>query len=152
NAKVHEAMVSKVRGDKWRPTGFGPSNLVLFPNPLLSAMTQAAFEDLRTNFSEKYRKVDQVLISRGQPARVRIDAFPDRMLKGHGQTVATMAPQTDWMSSDVKVYQTMVAIDEPMDGLKPGMSAEVTVQTDTNLEHVLTIPLQAIVGGIQLGS
>ena len=36
-------------------------------------------------------------------------------------------------------------------GLKPGMSAEVTIVIDDQLEHVLSVPLQAIVGSVELG-
>lgn len=156
NTKVHEAMVSKVRGERFKSTGFSDcvqaTILLSHLNPFLNLTTLVGFSEVRNAFSEQNHNLELVLISQGQMARVRIDAFPDRILRGHVKTVATMASQTDWMSSDVKVYQTMVAIDEPLEGLKPGMSAEVTVQTDTNLERVLTIPLQAIVGGVNLGS
>ena len=58
------------------------------------------------------------------------------------------------MSADVKVYTTKVAIDpadiEGLD-LKPGMSAEVTITVAEALEHVLTVPIQAIVGGSEMG-
>ena len=55
------------------------------------------------------------------------------------------------MTADVKVYSTVVAIDEPLDGLKPGMSAEVTIHIDNTIENVLTVPVQAIVGGAESG-
>ncbi len=99
-------------------------------------------------------KVHEALVSRvvsGQPARVRVDSFPDRVLKGHVESVATISSQQDWMSADVKVYATKVMIDEAIDGLKPGMSAEVTVTVGAALENVLTVPVQAIVGGVELG-
>src|SRR5262249_48666369 len=87
----------------------------------------------------------------GQPALVRVDAYPDQALHGHVKSVATVASQQDWMSADVKVYQTMVAVDEPVDGLKPGMSAEVTILVEHVVEHVLTLPVQAIVGTPAMG-
>src|SRR5262249_6843725 len=83
---------------------------------------------------------------------VRVDAYPTRVLKGHVKTVATVASQQDWLSADVKVYQTMVSIDEPLPGLKPGMSAEVTIFTDSHRDHVLTVPVQAILGSADMGS
>src|SRR5262249_29296399 len=88
----------------------------------------------------------------GQSARVRVDAFPDKVLKGHVKTVATVASQQDWLSADVKVYQTMVAIDEPLPGLKPGMRAEVTIFTDSHRERAVTVPIQAIMGSVDMGS
>ena len=66
--------------------------------------------------------------------------------------VGTVPSQQDWFSSDVKVYQTMVSIDEHLPGLKPGMTAEVTIFTDSHSDHALTVPIQAILGGADLGS
>lgn len=99
-------------------------------------------------------KVHEAMVSRvqpGQPVAIRTDAFPSRKLHGSVHQVATVSSQTDWMSSDVKVYQTMVSIDEAIEGLKPGMSAEVAITVGDPLERVLTVPIQAIVGGPELG-
>jgi RND family efflux transporter MFP subunit len=80
-----------------------------------------------------------------QQAEIRVDAFPSRALKGHVKTVDTVAAQQDWFASDVKVYKTIVAIDAPAEGLKPGMSAEVTIQVQQTPGPVLQVPLQAVV-------
>ena len=84
----------------------------------------------RIKFVEDHKDQEMRLIDGGQPALVRVDAFPARVLKAHVKSVATVASQQDWLSADVKVYQTMISIDESLDGLKPGMSAEVTIFTD----------------------
>jgi hypothetical protein len=85
-------------------------------------------------------------------ATIRIDAFSDRgTLQGHVKSVATVAAKQDWNSSDVKVYQTMVAIDESLEGLKPDMSAEVTIHVEGTGENVLTVPVQAVIGGAEMG-
>lgn len=99
-------------------------------------------------------KVHEAMVSRvkaGQEARVRVDAFPNRILKAHVEQVATVASQQDFLSADVKVYQTTVAIDEKSEGLKPGMSAEVTITVGATLEDVLAIPVQAVIGSVELG-
>ncbi len=51
------------------------------------------------------------------------------------------------MSPDVKVYQAYVQIDESVQDLKlkPGLSAVATIFTDTRIDHVLAIPIQAVV-------
>jgi multidrug resistance efflux pump len=100
-------------------------------------------------------KVHEALVSRvkrGQRARVRIDAYPDRTFAGHIASVATISAQQDFMSADVKVYITKVAIDEEVENLKPGMSAEVTITVGDPLERVLTVPVQAIIGSVEMGS
>ena len=48
---------------------------------------------------------------------------------------------------DVKVYPTLVEIKDSVSELKPGMSAEVTIFTDSARDHCLTVPVQAILAG-----
>ena len=113
NTRVHEALVSNVRGET--------------------------------------RDDDGNVTFHGQDARVRIDAYPDRDLKAHVKSVATVASQGDWMSADVKMYVTMVAVDESLEGLKPGMSAEVTILVDKTVDDVLIVPVQTIMGTTAMG-
>lgn len=99
-------------------------------------------------------KVHEALVShvqKDQPALVRVDSYPDKQLAGHVETVSTVSSQLDFWSSDVKVYTTKVAIDESLEGLKPGMSAEVTISIGDPLEHVLTVPIEAVIGSAELG-
>jgi multidrug resistance efflux pump len=99
-------------------------------------------------------KVHEALVSRvraGQPATIRVDSFPDQQMHGKVETVATISSQQDWLSADVKVYATKVSIEEFVAGLKPGMSAEVTITIGDMLENVLTVPIQAIIGSAELG-
>jgi HlyD family secretion protein len=51
----------------------------------------------------------------------------------------------------VKVYTTKVALDGEVDGLKPGMSAEVRITVADALDQVLTVPIEAIVGSAEMG-
>lgn len=83
----------------------------------------------------------------GLPATIRVDAVPGKVLKGHVKSVAQVASPQDWMSPDVKVYQSYVQIDEPVEQLKlkPGLSSVCTIFTDSKVEHVLAIPIQAVV-------
>ncbi len=145
NTRVHEAMVSRVRGEITQPTGFGDcvsATLMAAPDALARMVSMFAFDQLRDNFKDK----EQRLVYGGQSASIKVDAFPDRPLRGHVKSVATVAAQADWMSSDVKVYTTIVSIDEPVENLRPGMSAEVTIFVDNHVEPVLQVPTQAIVG------
>jgi multidrug efflux pump subunit AcrA (membrane-fusion protein) len=78
-------------------------------------------------------------------AKVMVDALR-KTLDGHVQSVSTTAEQTDWFASDVKVYRVVVALEEDNKGglLKPGMSAEVTIQVQER-KDVLRVPIQAVV-------
>jgi multidrug resistance efflux pump len=90
----------------------------------------------------------------GQPAVVRLDAYPERALHGHVASVATFAAPPDWLSADVRVYPTKVVID-PEDvarlDIKPGLTAKVTLSLGGAERPVLTVPTEAIVGGSELG-
>jgi multidrug resistance efflux pump len=108
-------------------------------------------EALVSNVKGEMRDDDGKVVFRGQDARVRVDAYPERELKAHVKSVATVAAQSDWMSADVKMYVTMIALDESLDGLKPGMSAEVTILVDKTVDDVLIIPVQAIMGTTAMG-
>jgi multidrug efflux pump subunit AcrA (membrane-fusion protein) len=79
-----------------------------------------------------------------QPALIRVDAFPGRVLKGHVKMVDTL-PLPLGIMSDVKMYRTLIAIDDRMDGLKPGMSAEVALLAQGTAGPVLNVPVQAVV-------
>jgi HlyD family secretion protein len=156
NARVHEAMVSHVRGDVTVDTGYTEAvntALLFTPNPLIGATTYAAFQtDLRTPFSLENRRYEKRLISRGLEATVRLNAFSGRLLKGHVKHVDTVASQADMFGSDVKVYKTLISIDESMEGLRPGMDASITIDVDSLPEPVVAIPLQAVMGTVDMGS
>lgn len=150
NTRVHEAMVARVKGEEYARTGFGDSiraAMLIDPSATSRLLALNAFTELR----EQYRDKEQQMTYSGQRAMIRVDSASDRLLRGHIKSVATVASQQEWSSTDVKVYQTMVSIDEPVEGLKPGMSAEVTIFTDNALQDVIAIPLQAILGGMEMG-
>jgi multidrug resistance efflux pump len=152
NTKVHEAMVSRVRGDDRQSTGFFETlRAGLLASPDTFARLVGHSDYALGTLREAYRDQENVLVEHGQSALIRVDAFPDRVLKGHVRSVAAVSSVQDWASADVKVYQTLVTIDEPVEGLKPDMSAEVTIQVDPPKEPVLCVPLQAVVGGTEGG-
>lgn len=99
-------------------------------------------------------KVHEALVSRvkqGLSVDIQVEAFPDQILQGTVRSVGTIAMPPEWRSSDVKMYLTTVTIDGAIPGLKPGMTAECTIHIDAK-KHVLTVPVQAIVGGAELGA
>jgi hypothetical protein len=74
------------------------------------------------------------------------------VFSGHVKTVDTVASQQDFFASDVKVYKTIIKIDGHPEGLRPGMSAEVTIFADESGEDVLTVPVQSVIGTISMGA
>lgn len=154
NARVHEAMVSKVKPEKAVPTHFG--EILRFTsnfgrtNPYILLAYSAGFEEIR----DEFRDAEVNIKYRGQKALIRVDAFPGKQYHGHVKSKATVASQAEFFSSDVKVYQTMVSIDdlEADAVLNPGMSAEVTILADETEQPVLIIPIQSVVGNVSKGA
>ena len=99
---------------------------------------------------DHYKNKEYRTASRGQEATIKIDAKSELKLKGRVRSVARVASQADSFMSDVQLYPTIVLIEEKVEGLNPGMSAEVTIHI-RGIKDVLTVPLQAIVGGSELG-
>lgn len=84
-------------------------------------------------------KVDSLRI--GMRARIKIQ---DREFQGEITSIANQAESSNWFSSGVKEYSTIVKIDGEPDGLKPGMTAEVEILV-SEMKSVLEIPVQCVV-------
>ncbi len=81
------------------------------------------------------------LVRAGQRAEVRIDALKGLTLSGEVLRVDPIAVSS-WGTS-VKEYTTYVAINNPPQDLKPGMTASVEVVVDVQRD-VLTVPVQTV--------
>jgi HlyD family secretion protein len=153
NTKIHEAAVGRVRGDYRVPTHFHDlTRIGLLANPHPFSRIVSQLDDYQEVLRDKYKDREYYTASRGQRATVRVDAMPDRTLRGRVRYVSSIASQTDSWASDVKLYPTFVLIEEEVEGLKPDMTAEVTIHVDAAKEQVLAVPLQAVVGGSELGT
>src|SRR5262249_20898142 len=108
-------------------------------------------DDFLEIIREKYRNHEYEIASPGQRATIRVDAKAERVLKGRVRSVSAVSSQVDSWTSDVRLYQTYVLIEDDVEGLKPDMTAEVTIHVDAAKEQVLTVPLQAVIGGAEMG-
>src|SRR5207253_438900 len=147
-----EGMVVYFIPEQARFGGGSQQSIVAQGEPVREGQKLMQIPDLRHMLVNT--KVHEAMVSRvhsGQPATIRIDAFPDRVFPAHVDSVATISSQQDFWAPDVKVYTTKVALDGEVSGLKPGMSAEVTITVGDPLEQVLTVPVEAIVGSVEMG-
>jgi len=76
----------------------------------------------------------------GQGARITL---PDQTLEGKVASVSPVARPGGWWTGGVVKYDTVIELPS-VEGLKPGMSAEVEVIMDQHTD-VLTIPVAAVV-------
>ncbi len=146
NTSVHEALVAHLKGQVSKPTGFLDSLKVgLLTAPSLSTRlsTIHAFDPLmELPTSDELRELDSVKVHDGQRVQIRVDAYSKTLLEGRVKSVATVATK-DWFS-DVRMYKTEIEIIDHHKGLKPGMSAGVTILTDRKAEDVVAIPVQSV--------
>lgn len=86
--------------------------------------------------------VNQVVAGMG--AYVVLDALPDRRFNGHVQRVNLMPDQGSRFSNpNLKVYSTIILIDDELPDVKPGLSARAEIVV-TNLTDVIRVPLQCV--------
>lgn len=86
-------------------------------------------------------KVSQ--IKSGQKCLVTIDAYPDRKLHGTVNDVTVISTPVNGPFSDVRVYFALISIDNAFDGLRPGLSGEVTFLYDQR-KQVDRLPIAAV--------
>ena len=84
------------------------------------------------------------LVQVGMKTRVHIDAMPGVELAGTVKRVSEYPLPTSSYNAHVKEYATYLEIEKPVVGLRPGMTAEVTIEVEKAPDAVQA-PVQAIV-------
>jgi HlyD family secretion protein len=118
-----------------------------------AASTIMTIADMSIVTSEvKVDETDIVNIKLDQPADITIDAMPGRIFKGHvieiGNTAilrstGLAASQSTTSSQEAKDFKVVVAMDNPPDEIRPGLSSTSVITTATR-KNILTIPIQAL--------
>ncbi len=97
-------------------------------------------EDLtRMQIETKVDEADIGAVAEGQNVTFRVDAFPEEIFEGKVVQVR-IAPTT---SDNVVTYTVIIHVDNPELKLKPGMTANVSIET-AKAENVLRIPVAAL--------
>ncbi len=100
----------------------------------------------------KVDETDIVNVNVGQSAEVTIDAIPNKTFTGNvteiGDTAilrstGLAASQSAISSQEAKDFKVVIALDNPPDEIRPGLSCTAKVTTATR-QNVLTIPIQAL--------
>jgi HlyD family secretion protein len=82
-------------------------------------------------------ETEVVGIRLNQRAKVRVDAIPDHEYAGHVEEIGSSAAVRQGAGAGIRYFKVKVAIDDPDDRLRPGMTS-----------HVATVPIQAVVDRI----
>jgi HlyD family secretion protein len=100
----------------------------------------------------KVDETDIVTVKLNQVADVSIDAIPNQVFKGHvieiGNTAIVRstglaASQSTTSNQEAKDFKVVVALDDPPDAIRPGLSSTAKITTATRAQ-ALTIPIQAL--------
>jgi HlyD family secretion protein len=87
---------------------------------------------------------DIVNVKVGDPAKVAIDAFPDRKFEGKVKEIGSAARVTGMNTQDeVTNFLVKIRILDKDAPLRPGMSANAEVETKT-VENVVAVPIQSV--------
>ena len=102
----------------------------------------ATLPDLRRMLSRTYvNEVDIRRVRPGQHVEVGLDAFPDRPLTGRVTQVANIGEPHP--SSDAKVFEVEIVIDQVDSLLRPAMTTSNAIVVE-RLPDVLSLPLEAL--------
>lgn len=118
-----------------------------------SASTIMTIADMSLITAEvKVDESDIINVRLNQPADISIDAMPNRAFKGHvidiGNTAilrstGQAASDSAVSSQEAKDFKVVIAMDNPPDEIRPGLSCTAKITTATR-QNVLTIPIQAL--------
>jgi HlyD family secretion protein len=85
----------------------------------------------------------------GQPARITIDALPDRSFKGHVTEIGnspiqtTTGTATQPTGTQATNFKVVVIIDEPIPEVRPGFTCTADITTATR-KDVVSVPIPAV--------
>ena len=118
-----------------------------------AASTLMTIADMSLITSEvKVDETDIVNVKLSQVADVTIDAIPNKTFKGHvieiGNTAilrstGVAASQSAVSSQEAKDFKVVIALDNPPEEIRPGLSCTAKITTATR-KNVLSIPIQAL--------
>jgi len=89
------------------------------------------------------REVDLHKIALGLKCTVQIDAYPDVLFEGEVSFIGMLASERFQEGSAEKYFQMTVPLKGGDSRLRPGMTARVSILTDT-VKNALSVPIQAI--------
>ena len=122
--------------EKWKSTPDIAEGATVHNDQVLLLMPDTSKMQVKVGIHDSM--IDHVAL--GMSARVTL---PDRTLDGKVSSVASVAPPAGWWTGNIVKYDVIIQLPS-VEGLKPGMSAEVEV-TMVRHKNVLMIPVAAVV-------
>jgi HlyD family secretion protein len=89
-------------------------------------------------------ETEVVGIRLGLPAKVHVDAVPDKEYLGHVTEIGSSAAVRQGAGAGIRYFKVKVVLDNPDERLRPGMTSQVSIITST-AGNALAIPIQSVV-------
>jgi HlyD family secretion protein len=87
---------------------------------------------------------DIVNVDLGDPVRVQVDAYPDRVFSGKVRQIANTATvKNENTQQEVTNFEVRILVPNPEVELRPGMSCSVEIETQA-VHHVVSVPIQSV--------
>jgi HlyD family secretion protein len=136
----HNGMVTYAMENRRSTTSDISEGAIVRQRQVLINLPDLSLMQVKTSVHETVQ--DQ--ITPGMSVTVKVEAAGNQTFRGTVKSVGVLPERGNYFNSDIKVYTTIVTIDEEVDLLKPGMTAVADIHVDL-LKDVLTVPVQAIV-------
>lgn len=135
----HNGMVTYAMESRWSSQSNISEGAIIRQRQEIITLPDLSRMQVKTSVHETVQ--DQ--IKPGLSVTVKVEAVGNKTFRGTVKSVGVLPERGNYFNSDIKVYTTIVTIDEEVDDLKPGMTAVADIHVDL-LKDVLTVPVQAI--------
>ena len=89
-------------------------------------------------------ETEVVGIKMGLPAKIKVDAVPNKDYVGRVVEIGSSATQRAGTGAGMRYFKVKSAIENPDDRLRPGMTAQVSITTSSEANAV-AVPIQSVV-------
>jgi len=89
-------------------------------------------------------ETDVVSLKLGMAAKVHVDAVPEKEYAGHVAEIGSSASARQSAGAGIRYFKVKVAIDNPDERLRPGMTSQVSIITNT-VPNSPAVPIQSVV-------
>ncbi len=110
------------------------------PGTVLMSIADLSVMEVEVEVDE----TDIVGIKIGQTSEIRVDAFPDEIIKGKVTEIGSSALQKVTSSQASKDFKVIITLNDPPPYLKPGLTASADIIT-AEKEDVLAVPISSLV-------
>lgn len=132
-----EGIITSLRVEEGEVAIIGTMNN---PGTVLMTIADLSVMEVEVEVDE----TDVIGVQIGHPAEVKVDAFPERIIKGNVTEIGSSAIQKITASQESKDFKVVITLENPPKNLKPGLSASADIITASKKE-VLAVPISALV-------